>query len=101
MKAIALAAGIGGRMGPLTDHDRKRLLSVGDSTILGRIVDGLLTIEVREIVVVTGNFAVQVEAFLAERHPGLPFRFVHNARYRETNNIRSLATSLDSTAICR
>jgi histidinol-phosphate/aromatic aminotransferase/cobyric acid decarboxylase-like protein/choline kinase len=99
MKAIVLAAGVGGRMRPLTDHIHKSLLPVGDSTILGRIVDGLLAIEVREIVVVTGHLAGQVEAFLAERYPGLPFRFVHNARYRETNNIVSLAMALDSTAI--
>jgi histidinol-phosphate/aromatic aminotransferase/cobyric acid decarboxylase-like protein/choline kinase len=97
MKAIVLAAGLGGRMRPLTDTTHKSLLAVGESTILGRIVDGLLAIEVRDILVVTGHLGQQVRDFLARRYPEIPFRFVHNARYRETNNIVSLAMALDAT----
>ena len=99
MKAVVLAAGLGARMRPLTDSVHKSLLEVGDSTILGRIVDGLLGIDVRDILVVTGYRAAEVREFLAARYPGAAFRFVHNARYRETNNIVSLAMALDAMEI--
>jgi len=95
MKAIVLAAGAGGRMRPLTDHLHKSLVPVGNSTILGRIVDGLIEIDVRDILVVTGYRADQVKGFLGERYPWVGFEFVHNERYRETNNIVSLAMALE------
>jgi histidinol-phosphate/aromatic aminotransferase/cobyric acid decarboxylase-like protein/choline kinase len=95
MKAIVLAAGRGGRMRPLTDTCHKSLLPVGDTTILGRIVDGLLAIDVRDILVVTGYLAQDVRRWLHEHYPDVAFDFVHNARYAETNNIVSLALALE------
>lgn len=97
MKAIVLAAGLGGRMRPLTDQVHKSLLPIGSTTILGRIVDGLLGIQVRDILVVTGYRADEVRAFLSARYPDVPFQFVHNERYRETNNIVSLAMALEQS----
>jgi histidinol-phosphate/aromatic aminotransferase/cobyric acid decarboxylase-like protein/choline kinase len=99
MKAIVLAAGQGARLRPLTDRVHKSLLPVGDNTILGRIIDGLLEIQLRDILVVTGYRSAEVEAYLAERYPDLAIRFVNNARYRETNNIVSLAMALDHMEI--
>jgi histidinol-phosphate/aromatic aminotransferase/cobyric acid decarboxylase-like protein/choline kinase len=99
MKAIVLAAGVGCRMLPLTERTHKSLLPVDDTAILGRIVDGLLGIDVRDILVVTGYLAEQVRAFLGERYPEVPFRFVHNERYRETNNIVSLAMALEQSVL--
>ncbi len=97
MKAIILAAGLGRRMQPLTDHLHKSLLPVGSTTILGRIVDSLHALGVRDILVVTGYLAEDVRRFLADRYPEQPFSFVHNERFRETNNIVSLAMALDQT----
>jgi histidinol-phosphate/aromatic aminotransferase/cobyric acid decarboxylase-like protein/choline kinase len=97
VKAIILAAGVGRRMQPLSDSCHKALLPVGDTTILGRIVDSLLAADVRDIVLVTGHRAGDVERFLRERYPGVPFTFVHNARYNTTNNIVSLSLALDRT----
>lgn len=96
MRAIILAAGLGRRMLPLTRTVPKGLLPIGDSTILGRIVDGLIDVGAAEIVVVTGHLAETVRGFLAERYPGVAFRYVHNARFEETNNIVSLAMALDA-----
>jgi histidinol-phosphate/aromatic aminotransferase/cobyric acid decarboxylase-like protein/choline kinase len=99
MKAIVLAAGQGARLRPLTDQMHKSLLPVGDNTILGRIFDGLIAIQIRDILVVTGYRSEEIQAYLAERYPDLPVRFVHNERYRETNNIVSLAMALDRMEI--
>lgn len=95
MRAIVLAAGLGGRMRPLTDTLHKSLLPIAGATIMERIVDGVLSIGIEEILVVTGYLSGQIRAFLGERYPGVAFTFVHNDRYRETNNIVSLAMALE------
>jgi histidinol-phosphate/aromatic aminotransferase/cobyric acid decarboxylase-like protein/choline kinase len=99
MKAIVLAAGVGARMRPLTDRIHKSLLIVGERTILGRIIDGLLAIDVDEILIVTGYRAADVQAFISAQYPELPIHYLHNSRYRETNNIFSLAMALDHIQI--
>lgn len=99
MKAIILAAGFGNRMRPLTDKVHKTLLTVGGTTILSRIIDGLAANNVTDIVMVTGFAADSLRDYLADHYPQLTFSFVHNERYRETNNIFSLALAFDSVDI--
>ncbi len=95
MKAIILAAGYGNRMRPLTDQRHKTLLSVGNKTILSRIIDGLLENNINEIIIVTGFRAEEIEEYLKKKYPDNTFGYVHNKRYRETNNIFSLALAFD------
>lgn len=82
-------------MRPLSDRTHKALLPVGESTILGRILDGLQAIDVTDIVIVTGYRSDDVRAFCASAYPRLAVRFVHNERYAETNNIVSLSLAFD------
>lgn len=97
MHGVILAAGLGRRMQPLPPGvAHKGLLELGGSTILGRLVAGLREIGVGTITVVTGHAADAVRAHLAGAHPGVAFRWVHNPRYAETNNIVSLALALDA-----
>jgi len=91
MKAVILAAGYGNRMRPLTDNCHKTLLKIGDRTIIERIVDGLVANQVTDITIVTGYRREELTTYLHDRFPGMPFHFVHNPRYRETNNVYSLA----------
>jgi histidinol-phosphate/aromatic aminotransferase/cobyric acid decarboxylase-like protein/GTP:adenosylcobinamide-phosphate guanylyltransferase len=97
MDAILLAAGLGRRMLPLTAERHKSLLPIGETTILGRIVDGLRALPVRDTLVVTGYREGEIRDFLASRYPDMRFRFVHNARYAETNNVVSLAMAFEHT----
>ncbi len=90
VQAVILAAGYGRRMAPLSDDCHKALLPVGGTTILGRIMDGLMTIDVRDVTIATGYRAADVERFVRDGYPDVNLRLVHNARYRETNNIVSL-----------
>jgi histidinol-phosphate/aromatic aminotransferase/cobyric acid decarboxylase-like protein/choline kinase len=96
MKALILAAGYGNRMRPLTDTTHKTLLRVGGQTLIGRIIDGLRDHEVTDIVVVTGHLADDLESALTAAYPDLRFTFVRNLRYRETNNIYSLALAFEA-----
>ena len=99
MKAIILAAGYGNRMKPLTDTTHKTLLSVGGKTIIGRICDGLAANGVLDVVIVTGYRADDLQNYMRMNYPHLNLTFVHNARYRETNNIFSMALAFESITI--
>ena len=99
MKAIILAAGFGNRMRPLSDAIHKTLIQVGNDTIIGRIIDGLLANDVKDVLIVTGYRADELRQYLAHRFPNTRFNYVHNERYRETNNIHSLALALNSYEI--
>jgi len=99
MKAIILAAGYGNRMGLLTRDVHKTLLKIGDKTIIERIIDGLCENGIADIVVVTGYREAELKSYLLKHYPKANFKFVHNARYRETNNIYSMALAFDSITI--
>lgn len=99
MKALILAAGYGNRMRPLTYTKHKTLLTVNNKTIIGRIIDGLYDNGVRNIIVVTGYLADDLSNYLVKNYSNIKFEFIHNPRYRETNNIYSLALAMTSTEI--
>jgi histidinol-phosphate/aromatic aminotransferase/cobyric acid decarboxylase-like protein/choline kinase len=99
MKAIILAAGYGNRMKPLTDETHKTLLTVGGSTIIGRICDGLVANGVLDVAIVTGYRAEELQSYMRANYPHLHLEFVHNARYRETNNIFSMSLAFEKVAI--
>jgi histidinol-phosphate/aromatic aminotransferase/cobyric acid decarboxylase-like protein/choline kinase len=96
VKAIILAAGHGSRMRPLTDTVHKTLLRVGDATIIDRIVSSLHEHGIDDVVVGTGYRADELTAHLKANHDKTRFTFVHNDRYRETNNIFSLALVMNA-----
>lgn len=74
MKTIVLAAGYATRLYPLTENFPKPLLTIGKSTILGRMLDDLDTIpEITEHIIVTnGKFAGQFQDWAADRLSSAP-----------------------------
>jgi histidinol-phosphate/aromatic aminotransferase/cobyric acid decarboxylase-like protein/choline kinase len=99
MKAIILAAGYGNRMRPLTDNTHKTLLTVAGKTILGRIIDGLRENNITDIVVVTGYRHYELVDYLDKNYSDCNISYIHNGRYRETNNIYSMALAFEQTTI--
>jgi histidinol-phosphate/aromatic aminotransferase/cobyric acid decarboxylase-like protein/choline kinase len=99
MKAIILAAGYGNRMRPLTDSLHKTMLEVAGETIIGRIINGLLDNGISDIVVVTGYRAEELKKYLSSTFSKVKFTFVHNEKYRETNNIFSMALAFEAITI--
>lgn len=69
MQAIILAAGYATRLYPLTENTPKALLSVGGTTLLDHLVDGIRSIsEIGKITVVTNNkFAQHFEQWAQKR----------------------------------
>ena len=99
MKALILAAGFGNRMSPLTNNTHKTLLKINGEAIMDRIVSSLLQNGVEKIVIVTGYRVEELIAHLDKNFPAVAFEYVHNPRYRETNNIFSLALAFEQIAL--
>lgn len=100
MKAIILTAGFGNRMRPLTDNQHKTLMRVANSTIIDRIIEALLANGVNDIIVALGYRSAEMKLYLMQRYADTcDFTFVNNERYRETNNIHTLALVFEECEI--
>lgn len=89
MKAIILSAGRGSRLLPLTETRPKCLLSIGNTTILGRQLDTLEVGGVTEVVVVTGFMAALVEEEVAKRSGPMTVSTFYNPFYQIADNLAS------------
>jgi len=95
MRAIILAAGLGRRMMPLSEHVHKTLLTIGGQPIINRLIGGLRESGIVRITIVTGYRAHELESHVLEHFPELQFSFVRNELYESTNNIHSLALAFE------
>ena len=66
MKAMILAAGLGQRMRPLTDHLPKPLLSVGGKPLLQYHLENLHAAGVREVVINLAYLGEKIRAFVGD-----------------------------------
>ena len=88
MKTIVIAAGYATRLGELTKNFPKPLLKIGDSTILGRMLDDIDRIaDIDEHIVITNHkFASIFEDWAKEQHYTKPITIVDDGT--ETNDTR-------------
>ena len=88
MKNIVIAAGYATRLGELTKNFPKPLLQIGQSTILGRMLDDIDTIdEIDEHIIVTNHkFAHIFQEWAARQHYTKPITIVDDGT--ETNATR-------------
>nr|WP_116368501.1 nucleotidyltransferase family protein [Parahaliea mediterranea] len=66
MKAMILAAGLGKRMRPLTDHTPKPLLRVGGKALLAWHIEALVAAGVRDLVINAAHLGEQVADFCGD-----------------------------------
>ncbi len=82
MKAVILAAGDGGRLGPYTATLPKPLVALNGRWIIDYTIDSLAAVGGDDITVVVGYREAQLRAALAKRSiEGVALSFVTNARY--------------------
>ena len=88
MKCIVIAAGYATRLGELTRNFPKPLLKIGESTILGRMLNDIDRIpEIDEHIVITNHkFAPIFEEWQRQQHYTKPIRIVDDGT--ETNETR-------------
>ena len=90
MQAVILAAGMGKRLGKLTDSDTKCMVEVNGVKLIDRLLDSISTIGVERIVIVVGYKSERVIKHVGDSWNGTPIIYINNESYDKTNNIYSL-----------
>ena len=88
--ALLLAAGLGSRLGPVTETLPKCLVSVGGMPILERLVRALDAHGFERLVIVTGYKAEAIRDYLGESFGGIAIEYIVSPVFETTNNIYSL-----------
>ena len=89
-KAIILAAGIGSRLVPFTEHTPKCLVTVNDIPILCNTLTHLADTGVEETVIVVGYLKEKIYEQIGKSFNGMKISYIESDRYETTNNIYSL-----------
>jgi choline kinase len=95
IKGVVLAAGVGSRIRPLTDHCPKSLLKIGGNTILEMMISNIQECGINEIIFVLGYLQNNIRDYVKNTFPDLDAHFVTNKRYAETNTGFSLMLTKD------
>lgn len=99
MQVIILAAGMGKRLGDLTQCNTKCMVKVNGVTLIERLLRQLETVKSLEnfsrIVVVTGYQGAKLREFINNLDISTPIEYVDNPIYATTNNIYSLFLAKD------
>ncbi len=90
MQAIILAAGMGKRLGKVTEDNTKCMVKIHDQTLIERMLDTLAKTEVNRIILVVGYKSEKVEKLVGNEYKGMQILYVKNEVYDQTNNIYSL-----------
>jgi choline kinase len=99
VKAVILLAGMGSRLGALTETTPKSLLPIGDSTTLDRMVTSLGRHGFSSVVVVCGHLQADIEAHLAHAAAApAEITVLRNAEYATTNTAASLLVAREHLA---
>ncbi len=95
MQAVVLAAGMGRRLGAMTEDKTKCMVPLHGRTLIERSLDALVNAGVERIVLVVGYHAAGVMNLVGDTYQGVPVVYVHNPRFTTTNNVYSLYLARD------
>jgi histidinol-phosphate/aromatic aminotransferase/cobyric acid decarboxylase-like protein/choline kinase len=91
MQAIILAAGMGKRLGALTQHNTKCMITVNGITLIDRMLSQLSLLDLSRVIIVVGYEREKLITFIGNKYPSLNITYIENPIYDKTNNIYSLA----------
>ena len=91
MQAIILAAGMGSRLGELTQNDTKCMVKVDGVRLVERTLRILDKKKLNRIIMVVGYQYEHLMEFVDSLNIGTPIEYIINNVYYKTNNIFSLA----------
>lgn len=90
MQAIILAAGMGRRLGELTNDNTKCMLEVNGTRLINRTLDAIAAVGIKRAILVVGYKAENVKRWVGQSYNGIEIVYVENPIYDQTNNIYSL-----------
>ncbi|MCU0641459.1 MAG: aminotransferase class I/II-fold pyridoxal phosphate-dependent enzyme [Candidatus Margulisbacteria bacterium] len=91
MQAVILAAGMGKRLGDLTQNSTKCMVPFNGRRLVEYTLDAIVAAgSVERVIIVVGHGADEVKKFLGKDYKGLTIEYVLNPVYDTTNNIYSL-----------
>ena len=96
MKALILAAGVGSRLAPLTDHLPKCLVEVNGTPILMKQIENLHTCGITDITVVSGYLSHVLSSAVRGKYPEI--RILESVDYAVTNNMYSAYLAREAMA---
>ena len=92
MQAIILAAGMGRRLGELTQGNTKCMISVNGVRLIDRMLTQLASLNLNRVVIVVGYKGKELVDYIGHRYDDkLKIEFAENPVYDKTNNIYSLS----------
>ena len=94
MRAIILAAGMGSRLGAITERLPKPLVQVNNKPIIQYQLEALYQAGINHCTIVLGYLGHQLREHLGNEFGGVNIQFVENPIYKSTNNIYSLWLAL-------
>lgn len=86
-RAIIMAAGLGNRMKPVSEHIPKPLIKVNGKRMIETVIDGLIENGIEDITIVVG-YKKEMFSQLLNKYPKL--NLISNPYYEQYNNISSL-----------
>jgi choline kinase len=82
MKAIILAAGVGKRLWPVTQHHPKCLIPIGGRTLLARYLEALAGVGIKQAVLVVGYKQEMIRAAAGSGLSGVAVRYLDSEQYQ-------------------
>jgi choline kinase len=101
MKAVILAAGVGRRLWPVTQHRPKCLIEIGGHTLLSRYLSSLASVGVQRADIVVGYKQDMIRAAVESNSFGVRVQFLTNEQFHR-GSISSLwiaRTALDDDVV--
>ena len=91
MQAIILAAGMGKRLGELTQNNTKCMVKVNGVSLIDRTLTQLSQLDLNRVVIVIGYKGDNLRQYIGDKYKGLKIEYIENPVYDKTNNIYSLS----------
>lgn len=90
MQVIILAAGMGKRLGELTQNNTKCMIRVNGMTLIERVLTQFSKVDLKKVIMVIGYKGEELRNFIGDSYKSLPVEYIVNPVYDKTNNIYSL-----------
>lgn len=91
MQAIILAAGMGKRLGELTQNNTKCMVKVNGLSLIDRALTQLSQLDLSRVIIVIGYKGENLRNYIGNEYKGLKIEYIENPVYDKTNNIYSLS----------